>query len=169
MSGLADLQRALPTWVRLERREGDPVVKEYDEGNLHVVEFNDFPEAPPNAMRADVHFVLVAPTEGFPTQEVLVKTVRAALGPGEFGSTIIIADDLAGGPSYITLGGWLGDQGLALMLIGAVELAGIAKAITPKMLGATGEMADQMAGSGLVMLGPSKVWMEPSTPKESER
>lgn len=155
-SGLTELQQALPTWVRLERHQGQPVISSHQTGDLAVVEVYDYPEAPPNAVRADVHFVEVAPTEGFPAHEVLVQTVRAALGPGEFGVTT--AADLAGGPSYITLGGWLGSQDLALMLIGAVELAGIAKAITPGALGMKGEVADALAGRGLVMLGPWRGW-----------
>jgi hypothetical protein len=85
--------------------------------------------------------------------------VRDALGEGEFGVTMT-AKDLSEGPSYINLGGWLGSQDLALMLIGAVELAGIAAAITPEALGMTGASADVLAGNGLIMLGPTKVWGE---------
>lgn len=158
MSGFTDLQEALPRWVRLERRHGDPTVKESDQGNVHVVEINGFPEEPPGAVRADVHFVVVAPTEGFPTSDELVATVRAAAGPGEFQAMSI--EDLAGGPSFIPLGAWLGSQDLALMLIGAVELAGIADAITPEALGFEAADAAQMAGNGFVMLGPSRRWSE---------
>lgn len=153
---IRDLQQALPNWVRLERKPEDPEVEVRPGQGVVVVEVNAYPEAPPDSVRADVHFVLVAPTEGFPETEVLVETVRGALGDGVFQH--MGADDLAGGPSYIRLGGWLGSQDLALMLIGAVELADIAKAVTPKVLGMTGETARQMAGAGMVMLGPSKVW-----------
>lgn len=156
MSGLTALRDALPIWVRLERHEGEPEVTHRQVGNVAVTEVKAFPEAPPNAVRADVHFVVVAPTEGFPERDDLVATVRAALGVGAF--TTLSGEDLAGGPSYITLGGWLGSQDLALMLIGAVELAGISKAITPKMLGLTGTDADHAAGMGLVMLGPWRGW-----------
>lgn len=158
MSGLSDLQRALPTWVRLERHQGQPVVSEHSSGGVHVTEVMAFPEAPPDAVRANVHFAEVAPTEGFPEKDDLVKTVQAAFGQGEF--SVMSARDLEDGPSYIALGGWLGSQDLALMLIGAVELAGIAKAITPAIVGATGALADQMAGGGLVLLGPWKGWSE---------
>lgn len=158
MSGLAELQRALPTWVRLERHAGAPVVSEHERGGVRSVEVLGFPEEPLNAVRADVHFVVVAPTAGLPERDDLVETVRAALGMGEF--AVMRAEDLAGGPSYITLGGWLGSQDLALMLIGAVELVGIANAITPGSFGFTGETADAMAGSGMVMLGPSQCWLE---------
>lgn len=159
MSGLARLQEALPTWVRLERHPGTPEATVGRIGDVTVVEVKAFPEAPPNAVRADVHFVVVAPTEGFPERDDLVDTVRAALGgPGEF--IRLSAEDLAAGPSYITLGQWLGSQDLGLMLIGAVELAGIATAITPGVLGITGPDADVMAGLGMVMVGPSPCWIE---------
>lgn len=154
---LHDLQEALPRWVRLERHHGQPVVS-HPQGAIAVTEVMDFPEAPPNAVRADVHFVVVAPTEGFPTREELLATVAGALGSGVFMDAN--ADTLAQGPSYISLGGWLGSQDLALMFIGAVELAGIARAVTPERLGLTGSLADQAAGNGLVMLGPSRVWCE---------
>ena len=150
---LSDLQRQLPIWVRLERHPGEPEVTHTQHGAVKVTTINAYPEAPPQAVRADVHFVLVAPTEVFPSAEDLTAAVRGALGPGEFSD--MDAATLSGGPSYITLGGWLGSQDLALMLIGAVELAGIAKAITPTLLGMTGETADQMAGMGMVMLGPT--------------
>ena len=158
MSGLRDLQKALPTWVRLERPPETPEVATKQIGDLSVTVVTAFPSAPPGSVRADVHFVAVAPTEGLPEKEDLIEAVRAALGEGEFAS--MSAEDLAGGPSYITLGGWLGSQDLALMLIGAVELVGISKAITPKVFGAHGEQADMLAGSGLVMLGPSQCWTE---------
>lgn len=150
---LQDLQDGLQIWVKLERRQGDSEIKERDTGNVRVVHVNAFPETPANATRADVHFVNVAPTEGFPEKDVLIKTVQGALGEGVF--TAMTAEDLAGGPSYITLGHWLGSQDLALMLIGAVELSEISSAITPGMLGITGDQADEMAGNGFVMLGPA--------------
>lgn len=158
ISGLNALQRALRIWVRLERRPGDPEVTERISGNIPVVDVRQYLEAPPNSVRADVHFVVVAPTEGFPDREELIETVRAALGPGEFHSCD--AQTLVGGPSYITLGGWLGSQDLALMLIGAVELAGISPAFIPESLGLNAETADQMAGAGFVMLGPWGGWEE---------
>lgn len=156
--GLTALQQGLPIWVRLERRSGEPMVSQRTEGNVRVTEVKAFPEAPLGAVRADLHFVVVAPTEGFPSTPDLIEAVRGALGHGVWSS--LTADDLEGGPSYITLGAWLGSQDLALMLIGAVELAGIARAITPEVLGLTGETADRLAGSGAVMLGPWKGWKE---------
>ena len=156
---LNELQQALPTWVRLERKPGEAILKKREVGDLDVVEINAYPETPPRAaVRADVHFLLVAPTEGFPEQDELVNTiVDACKDGGEFAK--LSPGDLNKGPSYIELGAWLGSQDLALMLIGAVELAGIARAITPAIFGIPpGEQSDAMAGLGMVLLGPSDVW-----------
>ena len=167
-TGMRELQDALPAWVRMERHSGDPMTTVSQVGDVTVVEVNAFPEAPADAVhgtfadtpvaRADVHFTEITPTAEFPDREELIEAVQGALGQGEFAE--MSADDLAGGPSYITLGGWLGSQDLALMLIGAVDLAGIAKAITPAVLGLTGDVANEMAAGGFVMLGPSTCWGE---------
>lgn len=156
MSGLSDLQRDLPTWVRLERLPGEPMVTHWQGERVSVTEVKAYPEALPTATFANVHFVAVCPTEGFPERDDLIAAVNAALGEGEFAT--LGADDLAGGPSYIALGGWLGSQDLALMLIGAVELAGIADAITPARMGIKGPEGDSLAGLGMVMLGPWRGW-----------
>jgi len=165
-----ELQEALPRWVRIERPAGTAEVTERQVGGINVTEVMGYPEASkdaergtfaevaPDAVRINLHFVEIAPTAEFPDREELIAVVRAALGPGEF--TTMWAEDLAGGPSYITLGGWLGSQDLALMLIGAVELAGISPAITPTMLGMDDEMANVMAGNGFIMLGPFPRWAE---------
>jgi hypothetical protein len=170
MSGFQELQASLPRWVTMERHTGTPAVSQHEVEGINVVEVMGFPESPANAeqgtftetspdrVRADVHFVEIAPSPDFPDREELITAVQGALGDGDYGA--MTADDLAGGPSFIALGGWLGSQDLALMLIGAVELAGISPAITPAALGMTGESADMLAGNGLVMLGPSKVWGE---------
>jgi hypothetical protein len=169
---MQELQAALPMWVTMERPHGTAEVSQHEEGGVTVVEVMGFPETPehvehgmfsqtpPDVARANVHFVEIAPTMNFPDREELIAAVRGALGEGEWAT--MSAEDLAGGPSYIALGGWLGSQDLALMLIGAVELAGIAKAITPAALGMEGEMANTMAGNGFVMLGPSVDWADES-------
>lgn len=59
---------------------------------------------------------------------------------------------LAGGPSYIEVGGVVGDQGMALQLFGVGQALGLWKVITPTSMGFSGEEARQMAGSGFVMM-----------------
>lgn len=56
--------------------------------------------------------------------------------------------------SYIELGGWIGDQGLALMLMGLGTVLGLWKMLTPKLLpGLDKELMDMMAGQGMVSIG----------------
>jgi hypothetical protein len=55
------------------------------------------------------------------------------------------------GPSYIELGGDLGDQGMALMLLALGKALNLWEIITPATLGISGPKADEIAGSGFVM------------------
>lgn len=55
--------------------------------------------------------------------------------------------------TYLELGGWVGDQGLALMLIGLGAALGVWKLLTPKtMFGdmVPPDLVRQMAGAGMV-------------------
>lgn len=63
---------------------------------------------------------------------------------------------LAAGPSYIEVGGEIGDQGTAFQLFALGKVLGIWDVITPAKLGITGPEADQMAGMGLVMISGFK-------------
>ena len=61
--------------------------------------------------------------------------------------------------NYLELGGWIGDQGLALTLMGLGALLGLWRLHTPKtLLGDDVDpgMAMQMAGSGLVTISAPK-------------
>lgn len=60
-------------------------------------------------------------------------------------------EELAGGPSYIAVGGRIGDQGAAFQLFALGKALGIWDIITPRSLGITGAEADSMAGSGFIM------------------
>lgn len=59
---------------------------------------------------------------------------------------------LAAGPSYIELGGVLGDQGQALALIALGHVLKLWEAITPALFGVTGDEAQKMAGLGYIMI-----------------
>lgn len=62
-------------------------------------------------------------------------------------------DRLAGGPSYIELGGVIGDQGAAFQLFALGQALKLWTVITPKTLGITDEAeARNLAGGGLVMM-----------------
>jgi hypothetical protein len=55
--------------------------------------------------------------------------------------------------SYIELGGWIGDQGLALCFMGLCTLLGITNLLTPKILGLNNpELENQMAGAGFITI-----------------
>lgn len=57
--------------------------------------------------------------------------------------------------NYMEIGGWIGDQGLALMLMGLGSVLGLWKLLTPKsMLGdlIPKELQMQMAGQGMVAI-----------------
>ena len=61
--------------------------------------------------------------------------------------------------SYIELGAWVGDQGMALSLIGLGAALGVWKLLTPKtVLGdmCPPGMAQQLAGMGMVSMQASK-------------
>ena len=60
--------------------------------------------------------------------------------------------DLAGGPSYITVGAEIGDQGAAFQLFALGKVLGLWDVVTPGQLGMTGEAAKEMAGRGFVMM-----------------
>lgn len=96
---------------------------------------------PPHSV--NVHFFWVAAKDS-PTRERLLELLRAHYP--SFGR-------LEKGPSYIEIGAELGDQGLALLLIGLGGLVGLWQVITPEALGFDEEMAKEAAGRGFVMAG----------------
>lgn len=57
---------------------------------------------------------------------------------------------LSQGPTYIHLGGMLGDQGRALQLMAVGHVAGLWELSTPESLGIVGEAASQLAGLGMI-------------------
>ena len=56
--------------------------------------------------------------------------------------------------SYIQVGGWIGDQGLALRLIGMGKLLGLWDLMTPKMIlgPESNDLIQQMAGLGYISI-----------------
>ena len=99
---------------------------------------------------ADLIFFEVAATNNPDLEEMrdLIKSNTK----GEFANV-----DLFDGKehSYIELGGWIGDQNLALQLMGLGSLLGLWKLLTPKtILGgiADNDLAMKMAGQGYVAI-----------------
>lgn len=56
------------------------------------------------------------------------------------------------GPSFIEVGGVIGDQGDALRLFALGEVLRLWELITPAYVGVDGKAADQLAGSGFIMI-----------------
>ena len=54
--------------------------------------------------------------------------------------------------NYLELGGWLDDQGMALMLMGLGSILGLWKLFTPRMLGLPEDLVQRMAGGGMVSI-----------------
>lgn len=61
-------------------------------------------------------------------------------------------DRLAQGPSYIEVGGEIGDQGAAFKLFALGKVLGLWSIITPETFGFSGHEARMMAGRGYVMI-----------------
>lgn len=81
----------------------------------------------------------------------LVARIKAAT-KGYYGDEPV--ERLLEGPSYIELGGWIGDQGVALGLMGLGAILGLWDIITPMTLGIEGKQADDMMGTGFIMIAP---------------
>lgn len=112
-----------------------------------VVEFFGMPhenEAKPEIEKVDLEFIVVG-----------VDKAKAENNKAELISLLDTYPDpeqLAGGPSYIAVGGTIGDQGAAFQLFALGKVLGLWNVITPKALGFDGEEARQMAGAGYIMI-----------------
>lgn len=126
-------------------------------GQLVLAATVPVPEGPdyePDAGWVDVHFFYVsfpplADEEPYGKELFLSLLTEASEHPGEFNVRLDM-DAMRGGPSYITWGGWIGDQGMALRLMALGEHYGVWDVVTPKTIGAPQELWDDMAGSGFV-------------------
>jgi hypothetical protein len=132
-------------------RKGAEVV-ERDAGGVHVVEVFGYPQTPSRGRLVDVHFLNVGFTEAACDRAAFRAAISAALGHGEFLDMDVAT--LQGGPSYRTLGVWLGSQEQALRYMALGAHYGLWGVITPATLHIEGEVADELAGSGFVMAGP---------------
>jgi hypothetical protein len=119
----------------------------------NVTTIDAFPATPDRGVLVDVFFVDVGFTEavGDGGKDAFVAAIEAAVADGgEFAN--LTREDLAAGPSYITLGGWLGDQTLALQFMALSKFHGLGEVITPAVVGITDpDEAAKLAGRGFVM------------------
>lgn len=99
---------------------------------------------------ADMFFFKMA-TQGEPDAETLRMLIRDH--QGEFCDL----DILDGGEhGYIQVGAWIGDQQIALRLMGLGQLLDLWEIFTPNPLPIPDEQKKQLAGAGMVFIRPPK-------------
>lgn len=137
-----------------EEVEGDPelvgAIKEGRDlskisgGSVHIYAMPHESQAIEGIVKVDLHFIIVG-----------VDKVKAELHKEELIAilkTYPEQERLAGGPSYIEMGGEIGDQGATLQLFALGKVLGLWDVITPEKLGITGQEASELAGRGFVMI-----------------
>lgn len=130
----------------IQLRKGDAVEKREQPG-LQVTEIYMMPhesEAVPELEKVDLEFLIIGvdKTKAEERRAELISILDTYPNP----------ERLAGGPSYIEVGGEIGDQGAAFQLFALGKVLGLWDVITPKSLGVEGDAARKMAGSGFIMI-----------------
>lgn len=136
------------TTVQLRKGE---VVEEKQVGDVKVTEVFAMPhesEASSNLQKVDCIFLTIGvdKEKAEMYREEVVAILKGYPQP----------ERLAGGPSYIEVGGVIGDQGAAFQLFALGEVLGLWRVITPKTLGMDDATARQLAGSGMIMISGFK-------------
>ena len=120
----------------------------------HCIDAKEHPEQPTGHTANMVFFHVAAGNkpDAKKLQELVVGSFK-----GDF-CNVDIFDGKEHG--YLELGGWIGDQGMALMLMGLGSLLGLWKLLTPISIMHLKEddpLCQQMAGMGLVSIQAKKV------------
>lgn len=101
----------------------------------------------------DVGFFAIKLAEDSDLTALKLKNAIVRAEAGEFQPMTLEDLSIPEGVSYTTLGVWLGDQGLALALIGLGRLMDLWEVILPTDVGIhDGLLAQQMMGMGFVQL-----------------
>ncbi len=129
-----------------EFRKGKAVIEKRTSG-LKVTEIYAMPhetKIPPELEKVDCHFIIVGVDKkiGEPLKNEIKHILQRYPSP----------ERLAGGPSYIEVGAEVGSQDVALRLFALGKVLGLWDIITPEKLGIKGKEADELAGSGFVMI-----------------
>jgi len=129
----------------MQLRTGEPVV-ESTRGSIQVTDMYLMPHVDDVADVEKIDMVLVVvgvdKTKAAARKEELIGLLKTYPAP----------ERLAGGPSYIEVGGVIGDQGAAFQLFALGEVLGLWRVVTPRLLGAEGDKARYMAGAGFVVI-----------------
>lgn len=126
---------------------GSYVVKHSKRGQCRCGRCIDGGQEQPSGHTSDVYFFEVAANDYIPDGTELTRLIKEH--EGAF-NEINLFDGKEHG--YIELGGWVGDQGVALQLMGLGEILGLWKLMTPKMLPLPKELQDKLAGMGMVTI-----------------
>jgi hypothetical protein len=131
--------------------EGIKAGKELDELPGGSVSFDMMPhqnEAKPELEMIDLEFLVIG------VDRAAAERLRAELI--SILNTYPRPDRLASGPSYIEVGGEIGDQGAAFQLFALGKVLGLWGVITPATFGMKGEEAKRAAGAGYIMISGYK-------------
>lgn len=126
-----------------DMKPGDDV-KDLPGGTASIYAMPHVDQAPVGLVKVDLHFITIG------VDMVKAEAIKAELVA--ILNTYPRPDRLAGGPSYIEVGGVIGDQGATLCLFALGQALKLWQVITPAKLGITGASADQMAGLGFIMI-----------------
>lgn len=135
--------RALLEETTTVYRKGETVVEE-PSGATSVYGYDRQEDAPEGQVMVDLHFVTVGVK--LPIPEDGAERLAAYLG------TFPEPSVLAGGPSYITLGAYIGSQEYAFRFMALGKALGLWEVITPATMHLEGAAADQAAGAGFVLM-----------------
>ena len=124
-------------------KEGDDIDK-LPGGSVHIYAIPHESQVKSGIEKVDLHFIVVGVDKAGAEQikDELIAILKTYPQP----------ERLAGGPSYIEVGGEIGDQGAAFQLFALGKVLGLWDIITPEKFGITGPEADQLAGGGFVMI-----------------
>lgn len=138
------IKDALMHCVETYRKQADAVRQHTVAGILGVTEINTDPHeslCPADLARVDVHFFIVG----------VDREKAIQWRPAVIEALLDDADMLKRGPSFLTIAMSLGDQGMALALMGLGEVMGLWRVITPAFLAMPEDQQDRAAGCGYVM------------------
>lgn len=130
----------------IQLRKGTSVEKR-SEGALDVTEIYMMPavdEARPDLEKIDLEFLVIGVDKvgAEKHRDELVGILNEWPNP----------ERLRNGPSYIEVGGVIGDQGAAFQLFAVGKVLGFWDVITPAKMGFEGAEARNLAGSGFIMI-----------------
>jgi hypothetical protein len=134
--------------VLVETPEGEPVgVGEHtvmDVRHIYAMPHESAVGERDDVEMVDCHFITIGVLKPAAEEhrEELIEVLRSYPQP----------DRLAGGPSYIEVGGEIGSQDGAFRLFALGQALGLWHVITPERLGLTGQEARRAAGAGYVLM-----------------